>query len=84
MAKELCMVENNEKGKKIRKYFIEVEKRYSDILNTNNSTNQIIDIMQNAINYMRENNLRVDNLEIGLKEVKEKGYRIENICYKIS
>lgn len=28
MAKELAMVENNEKGKLIRKYFIEAEKRY--------------------------------------------------------
>ena len=27
-AKELCMIENNEVGRKIRKYFIEVEKRY--------------------------------------------------------
>ena len=76
MAKELCMVENNEQGRKIRRYFIEIEKRYREILNTQNSTNQIIDIMQNAINYMRENNLRVDNLEIGLKEVK---VEIENI-----
>lgn len=28
MAKELCMVENNEQGRQARKYFIEVEKRY--------------------------------------------------------
>ena len=28
MAKELCMVENNETGRKIRRYFIETEKRY--------------------------------------------------------
>lgn len=28
MAKELCMVENNEQGSKARKYFIEVEGRY--------------------------------------------------------
>lgn len=27
MSKELCMVENNEKGRMIRKYFIEVEKK---------------------------------------------------------
>lgn len=28
MAKELCMVENNDKGKQARKYFIDCEKRY--------------------------------------------------------
>ena len=33
-AKELCMIENNEKGRQIRKYFIEVEKRYTSILQT--------------------------------------------------
>lgn len=71
MAKELCMVENNETGRNIRRYFIEAEKRYRDILNKTNSPNQLIDIMQNAINYMRENNIRVDNLELGLDEVKE-------------
>lgn len=46
MAKELCMVENNKTGKNIRRYFIEVEKRYRNILNQTNSTNQLIDIMQ--------------------------------------
>lgn len=71
MAKELCMVENNETGRNIRRYFIEVEKRYRNIINAGNSTNQLINIMQNAIDYMRENNIRVDNLEIGLNEVKQ-------------
>ena len=55
MAKELCMVENNEKGKTIRRYFIEIEKRYKRIVNINNTSNQLIDIMQNAIDYMKEN-----------------------------
>lgn len=50
MAKEICMIENNEIGRKIRRYFIEIEKRYKTIINTNNNTNQFIEIMQNAIN----------------------------------
>lgn len=76
IAKEIALIENNEQGRILRRYFIEIEKRYRDIINTNNNSNQLIDIMQNAINYMRENNLRVDNLELGLKEVKNE---IENI-----
>ena len=70
MAKELCMIENNDKGKKIRKYFIKIEERYRNILNNTNNTNSLVDIMQNAINYMKENNIRVDKLEISLNEVK--------------
>ena len=28
-AKEICMIENNEKGRMIRQYFIKIEKRYA-------------------------------------------------------
>lgn len=76
IAKEIALIENNEQGRILRRYFIEVEKRYRNIITNENNSDQLIDILQNAINYMKENNLRVDNLELGLKEVKNE---IENI-----
>ncbi len=36
MAKELCMVENNAKGRLARRYFIEVEKKYRQLVDTSN------------------------------------------------
>ena len=32
MAKELAMLENNDQGKKVRKYFIQVEKKFEKLL----------------------------------------------------
>ena len=65
MAKELCMVENNETGRKIRRYFIEVEKRYREIINT--STN-IFDFMRLALNQI--NSLNSKKMDI-LKKRKD-------------
>ena len=58
MAKELCMIENNEQGKCIRKYFIEVEKRYREIINN----------PSNIFDFMR---LAIDEIERNTNEIKE-------------
>ncbi len=69
MAKELCMVENNIIGKKLRLYFIEIENRYKKIIT--NPTN-IFDFMRLALNQIEENTKDIDILKLDVKELKSK------------
>lgn len=46
-GKEICMIENNKIGREIRRYFIEAEKRYREIIS--HPTN-IFDFMRLALN----------------------------------
>jgi len=68
MSKELCMIENNEMGRKIRKYFIEVEKRYRSITE---APKNIFDVMHLALNQIEKNEKRLSLVENIAKENKE-------------
>ena len=69
MAKELCIVENNQIGKRLRKYFIEVEKRYRKIVE---SPQNIFDIMHIALNQIEANEKRLSIVEnTSMKNSKE-------------
>ena len=72
MAKELAMIENNEIGRKIRRYFIEVEKRYKTIVET---PQNIFDFMRLAINQIESNEKEIKNVKIlsenNLKEIEK-------------
>lgn len=69
MSKELCMVENNEIGRRIRKYFIEAEKRYRSIVET---PQNIFDVMRLALDQIEENEKRLKSVEnISHKNTKE-------------
>lgn len=61
MAKELAMVENNEIGRKMRRYFIEVEKRYRTIVET---PQNIFDFMRLAINQIESNENEIRNIKL--------------------
>lgn len=77
MAKELCMVENNEIGKKLRIYFIEIENRYRNII-TNPSN--IFDFMRLALDEIEKNENEINNVKkLALNNKNE----IENLKSKI-
>lgn len=69
MAKELCMVENNETGRNIRRYFIEVEKRYREIIN---NPSNIFDFMRLALNQIELNSKNIDILKSDVGDIKSK------------
>ncbi len=77
MAKELCMIENNKKGKMIRKYFIEVEKRYRQIIN---NPRNIFDFMRLALDEIERNEKEINMVkELALNNQTE----IEKLKSKI-
>ena len=69
MAKELCMVENNEVGKKLRLYFIEIENRYENIIR---NPQNIFDFMRLALNEIERNSNEISKVKsIALDNKKE-------------
>ena len=77
VAKELAMIEHNQIGRKIRRYFIEVEKRYQNIVS--NPTN-IFDFMRLALDQIEANQNEIQNVKL-LSESNTK--QIEEIQSKI-
>ena len=69
MGKEISMIENNEIGRKIRLYFIEVEKRYRQIIE---NPKNIFDFMRLALNQIEENENRINNVEKDIEQIKNK------------
>ena len=66
-AKELCMVENNEIGKQIRHYFIDIEDRYREIIT---NTKSVLDFITISINQIQENTKDINIIKKDLHELK--------------
>lgn len=65
MAKEIAMLQRNEKGKQIRQYFIEIERRYNDPMY------QMARSLKYANNIIEQNRIEINKLELENKEQKE-------------
>lgn len=60
MAKELCMLERNAKGKQARQYFIEIEKKYKQLANKPMS---MLDILANQIALLQQQEREMANVK---------------------
>lgn len=68
-AKEICMIENNHTGRKIRKYFIETEKRYREIIE---KPTNIFDFMRLALEQIEKSENRITKVETEIDRIKSK------------
>ena len=76
-AKEICMIENSEMGRRIRKYFIEAEKRLQMIMNISTETNDLLSIIKASLKYCDE------KFEIIEKNIEETNEQVQSINIKI-
>lgn len=67
-AKEMAMLERNDKGKQVRRYFIQVEKKYKDRLNEPKSPLQLLELEFAAI---KEVDTKVDAVNKDLQDFKQ-------------
>ncbi len=75
-AKELCMIENNEMGRKIRRYFIEVEKRYREIVS---NPSNIFEFMRLALDEIEKNSIEINEVKSVVIENKNEIKNLKNM-----
>jgi len=80
-AKELAMVENNEKGRKVRKYFIKVEKEYLKLITDKFPKGALLDWNQSRINGKTNRRGLTDTIKEFIVYAEKQGSRNANRYY---
>lgn len=65
MANELSMVENNDKGRLARKYFIEIERKFKEIVPLST-----LDILELTIREMRDHKRELSDIRKEVREIR--------------
>ena len=79
IAKEIAMLERNEKGKQVRRYFIEVEKAYKK----DKIAVSQLDYMQIQLNYLKEQDRKIHELENRTDEIRKEQLKAKHNINRI-
>lgn len=79
IAKEIAMLERNEKGKQVRRYFIEVEKAYK----RDRVAVSQLDYMQIQLNYLKEQDKKIHELENKTAEIHKEQLKTKHNINRI-
>ncbi|WP_298036663.1 antA/AntB antirepressor family protein, partial [uncultured Campylobacter sp.] len=79
IAKEIAMMERNEKGKQVRRYFIEVEKAYK----RDKVAVSQLDYMQIQLNYLKEQDRKIHELENRTDEIHKEQLKAKHNINRI-
>ena len=79
IAKEIAMMERNEKGKQVRRYFIEVEKAYK----RDKVAVSQLDYMQIQLNYLKEQDRKIHELENKTAEIHKEQLKTKHNINRI-
>ena len=79
IAKEIAMLERNEKGKQVRRYFIEVEKAYK----RDKVAVSQLDYMQIQLNYLKEQDRKIHELENKTDEIHKEQLKAKHNINRI-
>lgn len=79
IAKEIAMLERNEKGKQVRRYFIEVEKAYK----RDKVAVSQLDYMQIQLNYLKEQDRKIHELKNKTDEIHKEQLKAKHNINRI-